>query len=214
LALKPDQPGVVESLSVVRGAFGSILSITTLMTTIIAPKLTYQDLLEMPNDGKRYELIEGEVYMAPAPNTKHQRAVARFHRGMADLVENRNLGEVFFAPFDVVFDERNVCQPDLLFIRKERLSILTDANVWGAPDLVVEVLSPGTARYDCETKLQVYARAGVPELWYADTKTETVEILNLTPEGHYAMTQRATGDEKLVSKTLSGLSLTPRQVFA
>jgi len=183
------------------------------MPTIVAPKLTYQDLREMPNDGKRYELIEGEVFMAPSPNLKHQRAASNLHFAIRDFLRSRDLGQIYFAPFDVVFDERTVTQPDLLFIRKERLSILGDANVSGAPDLVIEVLSPGTARYDRETKLQVYARAGVSELWYVDPEGETVEILNLTPGSQFSVTQRASGDEKLVSAALAGLTLMARSVF-
>jgi len=184
------------------------------MTTIVAPKLTYQDLREMPNDGKRYELIEGEVYITPSPNWKHQRAASNLHFFIRDYLENRNLGEVYFAPFDVVFDDRNVCQPDLLYIRKERHSILTSANVSGAPDLVIEILSPGTARYDRETKLQVYARAGVPELWYVDPEPETIEILNLGSQGHYRLTQLARDDDALASTAFPGIPLTPRKVFA
>src|SRR6266851_2987465 len=133
------------------------------MVTIVAPKLTYEDLRKMPEDGKRYELIDGEVYMTPSPNTKHQTIVGNLHMALRQFVDNRGLGKIFLAPFDVVFGERTAVQPDLLFIRKSRLSILTDLNVQGAPDLVIEVLSPSTASFDRETKLQVYARAGVAE---------------------------------------------------
>lgn len=184
------------------------------MTTIVAPKLTYKDLCEMPSDGKRYELIDGEVFMTPSPNWKHQRAASNLHFGIRRFLERQDLGEVYFAPFDVVFDERNVCQPDLFFIRRERRSILTKANVSGAPDLVIEILSPGTARFDRDSKLQVFARAGVPELWYVDPETEMVDILNLGAGGHYALTQRPTGDDQLVSAALPGLRLSPREIFA
>jgi Uma2 family endonuclease len=184
------------------------------MATIVAPKLTYQDLREMLNDSRRYELIDGEVYMAPSPNRKHQRTVFRIAIKIHALVESRDLGEVYIAPFDVVFDQSNVTQPDVLFVQKERLSIITAANVSGAPDLAVEVISPGTARFDRETKLQVYARARIPELWYVDPEGETLDILNLGAGGHYALTQRATGDGQLVSAVLPGLRLTPREIFA
>src|SRR5712692_233365 len=160
------------------------------MVTIVAPKLTYEDLRRLPEDGKRYELIDGEVYMTPSPSTKHQAVVGNLYAALRQLVVERDLGKVFLAPFDVVFGERTAVQPDLLFIRKERLSILTDLNVQGAPDLVIEVLSPSTAAFDRETKLQVYARAGVPELWYVDPKEEIVEVLNLSPDRRYKKTAR------------------------
>jgi Uma2 family endonuclease len=183
------------------------------MVTIIAPKLTYQDLRAMPDDGKRYELIDGEVSMTPSPNRRHQEIVGKLHVLLYAFVQKRDLGKIYLAPLDVVFDESNVVQPDLVFIRKERLSILKDAGVFGAPDLAIEVLSPGTAKFDRETKLQVYARAGVPELWYVDPEAESVEILNLTDEHHYALTAHLSDDKALVSAALPGIPLTLRQIF-
>jgi Uma2 family endonuclease len=184
------------------------------MVTIVAPKLTYEDLRKMPEDGKRYELIDGEVYMTPSPNTKHQVVVGNLYVALRRFAEETGIGKVFLAPFDVVFGERTAVQPDLLFIRTERLSILTDLNVQGAPDLVIEVLSPSTAAFDRETKLQVYARAGVPELWYVDPKEEIVEILNLSPNRRYKKTARLSGDAPVASQALHGLRLTLEEVFA
>lgn len=184
------------------------------MATIIAPKLTYRDLIEMPNDGKRYELVAGEVYVTPSPNRKHQEALLNLAVALRDLIKRRGLGKLYVAPFDVVLDESNVLQPDLIFVRKERLSIITAANVSGAPDIAIEVLSPGTARFDRETKLQLYARAGVPELWYVEPEAEMIEVLNLTPERGYMLTLRASGEQRVTSAILEGLSLTAREVFA
>lgn len=183
------------------------------MTTIVAPKLTYQDLLEMPDDGKRYELIDGEVYMTPSPNWRHQKIVGNLFVAIRGFVGLHDLGEVAVAPIDVVFEPRNYLQPDLLFIRKERLSIVT-THVEGSPDLAIEVLSPSRRKFDRETKLQVYGRFGVRELWYADPETEVLEILSLAPEGQYRLAQLATGDEALTSAVLPGIPLTPRQAFA
>ena len=184
------------------------------MVTIVAPKLTYEDLRKMPEDGKRYELIDGEVYMTPSPNTKHQAVVGNLYSALRRFASEHGLGQVVLAPFDVVFGERTAVQPDLLFIRKERLSILTDLNVQGAPDIVIEVLSPSTAAFDRETKLQIYARAGVPELWYVDPKEEIVEILNLSPDRRYEKTARLSGAACVPSQALPGLSLTLAEVFA
>ena len=184
------------------------------MDAIVAPKLTYEDLRKMPEDGKRYELIDGEVYMTPSPNTKHQVVVGNLHVALRRFADETGIGKVFLAPFDVVFGERTAVQPDLLFIHKERLSILTDLNVQGAPDLVIEVLSPSTAAFDRETKLQVYARAGVPEVWYVDPKEEVLEILNLSPSRRYKKTARLSGDASVASRVLAGLRLPLEEVFA
>ncbi len=184
------------------------------MATIVAPKLTYQDLLEMPNDGKRYELVDGEVYMTPAPSTRHQEVVGRIYRAIQDFAESRDLGRAYIAPVDVLFDERTSLQPDVLFVRKNRFSIITPFNIAAAPDLVIEVLSSGTKRFDRETKFQVYARAGVSELWYVDAETNSMEILNLASPGQFNLTQHASGDEALHSAVLAGIPLTSRQVFA
>ena len=184
------------------------------MVTIVAPKLTYEDLRKMPEDGRRYELIDGDVYMVPSPNTKHQVVVGNLYAELRRFAEETGIAKVFLAPFDVVFGERTAVQPDLLVIRKERLSILTELNVQGAPDLVIEVLSPSTAAFDRETKLQVYAPAGVPEVWYVDPKEEIVEILNLSPDRRYKKTARLSGDAPVASRVLSGLRLTLAEVFA
>ena len=184
------------------------------MTSVIS-KLTYDEFQTLPRDGsKRFELIEGEVFMTPSPNTKHQRAVAKLLRLLADYVEKQDLGEVFIAPYDVVFSNWTALEPDLLFIRKDRASIVTDANVQGAPDLVIEILSPRNKAYDRETKMRAYEKAGVPEIWYFDPEEDKAEILNLKADGRYVVTAKLSGDATIVSKTLPGLSLTMREVFA
>ena len=184
------------------------------MATIVAPKLTYADLRAMPNDGKRYELLDGEVYMTPSPTTQHQRIVARLHLLLHEFSRNKEVGEVLFAPLDVVFDDRNVVQPDLLFVSSGHSAAITPAYVAGPPDLVIEVLSPSTASYDRETKLQVYARAGVPEIWYVDGASRTVEILVLTADKQYARTAHAKGEGRIASTALPGLAIDLQEIFA
>ena len=184
------------------------------MPTIVDPKLTYKDLQAMPNDGKRYELIDGEVYMTPSPSRKHQEALGNIYAALRTFAKEREIGKVYFAPFDVVFDDRSVLQPDLLFVRKDRLTVIGDAHVEGAPDLVVEVLSPSTASYDRETKLQVYARAGVSEIWFVDPEKRSVEVLDLGADGRFVLTGDLSGEDAIVSAVLPGLPLTLRQVFA
>jgi Uma2 family endonuclease len=178
-------------------------------------KLSYEEFQELPRDGsKRFELIEGEVFMTPSPNTKHQRVVGRLFRTLSDFVEKNDLGEVFIAPYDIVFSTWTALEPDLLFIRKERASIVTEANVQGTPDLVIEVLSPSNKAYDRQTKLLAYEKGGVPELWYFDPEGRTAEILRLGSEGRYVLAARLSGDDAIVTKILTGLPLTLGEVFA
>ena len=184
------------------------------MTPVLS-KLTYDEFQTLPRDGsKRFELIEGEVFMTPSPNTAHQRAVRRLLIALNEFVEKRDLGEVFVAPYDIVFSKWTALEPDLLFIRKDRASIVTKANVQGAPDLVIEILSPSNKAYDRETKLRAYEKAGVPEIWYFDPEDRTAEVLNLGGDGRYVLTVKLSGNAPIVSKALPGLSLTLDQVFA
>lgn len=168
----------------------------------------------MPSDGKRYELLDGELYMIPTPTTQHQRIVARIFVLVHEFLSSRQAGEVLFAPLDVVFDDRNVVQPDLLVVRSERCAAITPAYVAGPPDLVVEVLSLGTASYDREKKLHVYARAEVPEIWYVDGATETVEVLNLSKNRQYTLTAQAQAKGTIASTVLPGLSVDLRKIFS
>ena len=181
---------------------------------VASRKFTYEELRDMPQDGKRYELLDGEVYMAPSPNVKHQQVLGRLFRALARFVEERGLGEVFVAPLDVVLGENSVVQPDILFVRKERLVSVTPLFVNGPPDLVVEVLSPSNADFDRQTKRRAYAAAGVPEVWYVDPRDDSVEVLRLAAEGSYVVAGTFSRDQTLVSQTLPGFELSVSRVFA
>jgi Uma2 family endonuclease len=185
------------------------------MATTVIRKVSYEEFQTLPRDGsKRFELIEGEVFMTPSPNTKHQIAAGNLHLALETFVRERKLGRVFFAPYDVVFSEWTALEPDLLFIRRDRYPIITDANVRGAPDLVIEILSPRRKAYDRETKRPVYEAGGVSEIWYVDPEERTVEILNLGLDGRYAVTAKLSGNASIVSKVFPGLSLTLEEIFA
>ena len=142
-----------------------------------ATKLTYEDFVLFPDDGKRHELIDGEHFVTPSPNRRHQAAVTNLTVVLASAVRERGLGRVFVAPFDVVFTRYDVVEPDLLFISAARSAVLTEANVQGAPDLVVEVLSPSSRRQDELLKRDLYERGGVVEYWIVDPEAETVKVL-------------------------------------
>ncbi len=139
-------------------------------------RLTYDDFCLLPNDGKRYEIIEGELFVTPSPISLHQRVVTRLTVALGSFLESRRLGEVFVSPFDVVFSRFDVVEPDILFISKARSSVLTPKNVQGAPDLVIEVLSKSTRHTDRTIKLKLYARYGVEEYWIIDPRVPAAQI--------------------------------------
>ena len=155
------------------------------MQTQQTPK-TWEDVLRMPDDGNRYEFIGGRLYMTPAPVTRHQRVLARLWSALFRILVDSGRGEVLSAPLLVQFpgtDDR--VQPDLLFVSDERRAIIGEKQVTGAPDLVVEILSPSTAHRDRGIKLDLYARSGVRQYWIADPVDDVVDVWRFADEqGH------------------------------
>ncbi len=147
------------------------------MATRPERKLTYDDYVDFP-EGERYELIDGEVYVVPSPNEKHQRVLGELYRQVANHVKQHGGGRVYSAPFDVVLDPGDVLQPDLVFVADADLDVLTEANVWGTPTWVVEILSSKPER-DRKLKLPRYERFGVSEYWIVDPFADRVEVLRL-----------------------------------
>jgi Uma2 family endonuclease len=132
-------------------------------------KLTYDDFLLFPDDGKRHELIDGEHYVTPSPASAHQIIVGNIFFHIRGFLEQHRIGRVFLSPFDVVFSRFDVVEPDILYMSHERAStILTELNVQGTPELVVEIASPSTRRRDATIKRRLYERAGVSEYWIID----------------------------------------------
>jgi Uma2 family endonuclease len=138
-------------------------------------KFTYEDYLKTPED-ERYELIEGELLMTPSPIPKHQRISRELEFEMMKFVKANDLGEIFYAPCDVYLDNENVVQPDILFISKERLNIIGEKNIQGAPDLVIEIISESTAYRDLVQKKKLYGKFGVKEYWIVIPGEELVEV--------------------------------------
>ena len=139
---------------------------------------TYADYLLTPDD-VRYELIDGELIVAPTPIPLHQRIGMRFTNRMGPFIEEQGLGELLAAPMDVRFSDTNVLQPDILFISNERSHIIGETNIQGAPDLIIEIASPSTEERDRGVKQELYALFGVLEYWRAYPLTQTVEALRL-----------------------------------
>jgi Uma2 family endonuclease len=179
------------------------------MTTAI--RFTYQDYLQLSED-RRYEIIDGDLYLVPAPIPYHQKVSRNFEYLLHEHVIEHDLGEVLHAPCDLLLSENDVVQPDIMFIAKDQLSIITDTNIQGAPTLVIEILSPSSEKRDRGAKQKLYARAGIQEYWIVDPRVKTVEVLQLTMSGHsqYAYFQV---DDSLHSPIFPHLSIPLVDVF-
>jgi Uma2 family endonuclease len=178
-------------------------------------KLTYDDFLLFPDDGQRHELIDGEHYVTPSPASVHQRIVGNIHFRMRQFLEAHPAGEVFLAPFDVVFGEHDVVEPDLLYISASRRDeILTKLHVRGVPDLVIEVGSPGTRKRDETIKRHLYERTGVAEYWVIDPELELVRVYRWD-EGSFSRPTELTREsgDVLVSTVLAGFELPLVEIF-
>jgi Uma2 family endonuclease len=178
-------------------------------------KLTYDDFLLFPDDGKRHELIDGEHYVTPSPNRRHQAIVGNLHGLIWNHLQRHPAGRVFAAPFDVLFSEFDVVEPDLLYISRERFdSITTLQHVRGAPDLVVEVGSPTTRKRDETTKRRLYERAGVQEYWIVDPESDTIKVYRRTASGFGRTAELALEhSDTLETPLLPGLELPLAKVF-
>ncbi len=172
---------------------------------------TYEDIVRLPDDGQRYEVIEGELIVVPAPTTGHQGAVwqlaALLHRA-----QEAGYGKGFVAPLDVVFGPHDATQPDLFFIRRERLGIVTRANVQGVPDLIIEVLSPGTRADYLGRKFRLYARCGVPYYWVVDPDARTVQPFTLR-EGSYVEEPILRAGQELACPLFPGITTDVAAIF-
>jgi len=178
-------------------------------------RLTYDDYVTFPDDGRRHELLDGEHIVTPTPVARHQRISGRLHLALGGHVQATLAGEIFYAPFDVILSDHDVVEPDLLFVSNERRSIVQDW-VRGAPDLVVEILSPSTRRLDEVTKRHLYDRFGVREYWIVDLDIDTVKVYRRAEDGSFpcAGTLAAEADDALDTPLLPGFSLTLRELFA
>lgn len=173
--------------------------------------LTYDDLVAMPDDGLRHELIDGHLFVTPSPGTPHQRTSVRLTVAFAGYLASNPIAEVFHAPFDVLFTDRDVVQPDLVVILNEQREILTDKNVQGVPALVIEIVSD--SRYDRVEKRRLYERFGVPEYWIVDPNADRVEILRLS-DGTYGRPEILEAGDTLTFAPLPGLEISVGDLLA
>src|SRR3972149_4558938 len=173
--------------------------------------LTYSDYAALPDDGRRCELHRGELSVTPAPGTRHQEAIVHLIGLLHEHVRSRGLGNVFVAPTDCILSNVTVVQPDVFYIAADRLTISSERGIEGAPTLVVEVLSPSTARLDRGRKTQLYAEHGVPYYWIVDPESRSIEAYALAG----AEDVRAGGvtSEPAVLPPFSDLTVDPASIW-
>ena len=176
-------------------------------------RLTYQEYLNEPETKARFDIVDGKVIMVAGPTRYHQIILGNVYRPVYLVVSERELGEVLFAPLDVIVQQESlrVRQPDLLFVSNENSGILGD-RINGGPDLVVEILSPSNSRIEIESKLSDYARIGVRECWLVSPEAHTAEVLQLEGEEWKRLYIRGIG-ERIESAVLPGLELAITEIL-
>ena len=178
----------------------------------VATKMTYDQYCLLPEDRNRYELFDGELVMTPSPTAQHQRIVLRLASELDSYVKTNGLGEGFVAPLDTIFDQYTVMQPDILYVSRERVPLVVKERIEGAPDLVVEVLSPSTFYIDLRRKMAVYAQFGVQEYWIVDPETQTIELYGRVGE-ELQLARRFSSNATFESPLLPGFRLAVSGIF-
>ena len=205
----------VASVSQWMATMGSVSGHDSARAPASDVKLTYDDFVHFPDDGQRHELIDGEHVVTPSPNAKHQTIVLNLAVLIGGYLKSHRTGRLFIAPFDVVFSDFDVVEPDLLYLSRARQAdVLTAAHVRGAPDLVVEIGSPSTRKRDETTKRRLYERFGVTEYWVADPELDEIRVYRHV-EGRFdrvALLAREQADV-LTSPLFPGLALPLVDVF-
>ncbi len=176
-------------------------------------RLSYDDYPALPNDGRTYQLLEGDLFVTPAPKTSHQRISRNLEFILHAHVKQRRLGAVYDAPVDVILGENTVVQPDILFVERERLKLVSERGIEGGPDLIVEILSPASRAVDRTTKMHLYAQAGVREYWIVDPDAKSLEVFALDA-GSYVLEAALRQGETHRSALLADLDVSLEEVFA
>lgn len=182
-----------------------------------AVRFTYEDYKNLPDsETRRCEVIEGELFMVPAPTTHHQRVLLNLASVLMNFVQKHGLGDIYVAPCDVVLSEENVVQPDIIFISKEHSHIIREENIRGTPDLVIEIFSPSSIERDRTAKKKIYAKYGIREYWLVNPKEETLEVMGPGKKGLLAaeLYKVSAGKTIINSAMFPGLALHLHEIFA
>lgn len=173
---------------------------------------TYEMYAALPDDGRRYEVVQGVLMMSPAPETPHQGIIQRISHYLDERIFAPRLGLVFTGPIDVVLSTRTTVQPDVLVVLKEHVKRVQPKRIVGVPDLAVEVISPSSATYDRLVKYSVYERAGVSEYWLVNVNEQSIEVFVLH-EGQYRSLGTFQGAQPLQSSIVPGVGVPPSEFF-
>lgn len=169
--------------------------------------LTYQDYAALPDDGRRYQILDGELCVTPAPGTPHQIISMRLSAQLHAYVTANRLGMILAAPVNVILADTSIVQPDIVFVATDRQALVSTRGIEGAPTLAVEILSPTTSDVDRRRKRGLYARHGVPCYWIVDGEARTIEMYRLAGDA-YELLSQAPGDAIVAAEPFAGLTLT------
>ena len=176
-------------------------------------KYTYQDYFNLPDDGKRYELINGELVMTPAPNTMHQNIIVKLIYEIERFLQQQKIGKLLCAPTDVRFSDTNILQPDIIFIPNGRSGIIKENMIDGPPDLIIEILSPATAYYDLLEKKEIYEQSGVKEYWIVDPKKLRIDVYRNIGQ-RFELNQRIESAGIAKSLVIEGFEVSLENIFS
>lgn len=175
-------------------------------------RLNYRDYCALPDDGRRYEILDGELVVSPSPKTVHQVVVGNLFVALTQHVRETQKGDVFVAPLDVLLAEESIVQPDLIYVSKAKRYTVGEGQIKGVPDLLVEVVSPARPELDFRDKRQLYAKLGVPWYWIVDPQARLVLELKLAAAG-YAELSRPSGDDVFEPQLFPGLRIKLAEVW-
>lgn len=178
-------------------------------------KLTYEDYVGFPDDLQRHEIIDGDHYVTPSPVSYHQLVSGDLFVGLYRPIQEAGRGKVISAPMDVLLSRVDIVQPDIIVILEGNTSIITEKNIQGAPDLVVEILSPSTSARDRNLKKALYERVGVREYWIVDLDNKRIEQFVMNDDGKYddAGEHDSSGDDKISARFVSGVTVDLTKVW-
>ena len=175
-------------------------------------QFTYADYKDFPEDGKRYEILEGRLLMIPSPFTPHQRVSGNLYVCLSNHVKSKNLGVVFHPPYDVVLSEINVVQPDIIYVSKENSRIITEANIKGTPDLLIEIVSKTSKKNDEITKKMIYAQSSVKEYWIVYPESKEIKVYVESEKG-YILWKKFSNNDTVSTPALPNLNLNLAEMF-
>jgi Uma2 family endonuclease len=174
--------------------------------------LTYEDYAALPNDGRRYEIHDGELSVTPSPGTRHQEIIGNLYVILRQHVDRQGVGKVFMSPLDVILANATVVQPDLLYVEPARIDLISERAIEGAPSLAIEVISPNSPKIDRNTKFQLYARYRVPYYWIVDPDARIIEAYELA-DAAYRLVGRADDREPFSLSPFPDLVLAPDAIW-